>query len=434
MDRLADLRGWRRILVLVLLAAAVRVVLLLAVRGDPLTGEAAVQVDLATRLAGGQGLAGTFPEVDLHSTGVAVPANAFVLGLLFELVGPSVTGARLLGLVVGVGVVLAVDRLGVRVATGPLDGRAASLAGLVGAVAVALHPVVAARDVLPLGTSLVALALVALLLGVLDGRAVLAGIAGGLLVLLRPEAVVVVGAVVVWAGVRTEWRRAGWLLLVASLVVFPWLLRNSIVLGSPVLSTDTGRQLVALYADEAHERGIGVDAATDPAFDDLALTRFDEVAWDRTLRERALEDLGGDPRRVVDVAGRNLMAQLELLGDENRAADERDGVGATVRVLGLLAWPVVLLGGVVGLVRLRRGRGVELLIVAAVAVLGANLVLVVATPTARVPLDVLLCVGLGLGVAAWASERPSRGSGPRPRSPASPDRRRSARARRSPTR
>lgn len=428
LDRLASLSGVGRVVVLVGVALAVRLMLLAVVRGDPLAGDAATQVDLAARLAGGLGLSGFAPQVELHPTASVAPAYPFVLGAVFEVLGVSVTAARLVGLGLGIGVVLLVDRLGVRVgayafgrsdadvdADAEADGPAgvparsgttaatpaASLTGLVAALLVAVAPAIAVRDVLPLASTLVVVLLVAALVFLLDGRAVAAAIAVGALVLARPEYLVVALVLAAWTGWRLDWRRAGWFALVVGLVLFPWLLRNSMLLGVPVVSTDLGRQLAALYSDEASASGVGVDALVDPRFDDLALTRFDEAAWDRALRERAVDDVRAHPRQVVAAAGRNALAVLELQLEPNRLADERDGVPARLRPLAVGVGLVVGGAGVVGLARARRSRGAELVGVAAVTIVGTQLLLVVATPTGRVPVDVLLCVGAALtGVGA----------------------------------
>ncbi len=424
LDRLASVSGAARVGVLVGVALAVRLALLAAMRGDPVVGDAALQVDLAARLAGGLGLSGVAPQVELHPTALVPPAYPFVLGTVFEVLGRSVTAARLVSLGLGIGVVLVVDRLGVRVgalAFGRSDAdaspgassqpataaptAAASLTGLVAGLLVAAAPAVAARDVVPLASSLVALLLVTTLVLLLDGRAVAAAVAVGALVLARPEYLVLAVVLLAWTGWRLDWRRAGWFALVVGLVLFPWLLRNSMLLGVPVVSTDVGRQLAALYSDEAAASGVGADASVDGRFDDLALTRFDEAAWDRALRERAVDDLRAHPRQLVAAAGRNALAVLELQVEPNRLADARDGVPARLRPIAVVAGLAVGLAGVVGLLRARRSRGAELVGLAAMAILGTQLLLVVATPTGRVPIDVLLCVGSALSLVAVAGAR-----------------------------
>ena len=426
LDRLASLSGVARVAVLAGVALAVRLVLLAAVRGDPVAGDAALQVDAAARLAGGLGLSGIAPQVELHPTALVPPAYPFVLGAVFEVLGRSVTAARLVSLGLGIGVVVVVDRLGVRVGARAFDRSgagadatagasspgaavsatpAASLTGLVAGLLVAAAPAVAARDVVPLASSLVALLLVTTLVLLLDGRAVAAAVAVGALVLARPEYLVLAVVLLAWTGWRLDWRRAGWFALVVGLVLFPWLLRNSMLLGVPVVSTDVGRQLAALYSDEAAASGVGVDALVDARFDDLALTRFDEAAWDRALRERAVDDLRAHPRQLLTAAGRNALAVLDLQLEPNRLADERDGIPARLRPLAVMAGLAVGLAGVVGLLRARRSRGAELVGLAALAILGSQLLLVVATPTGRVPIDVLLCVGAALSLVGVAGAR-----------------------------
>src|SRR5690606_24143497 len=148
----------------------------------------------------------------------------------------------------------------------------------------------------------VSLILILLLVDAVLRRApVWAGVWCGLLVLTRPSAQFLPGAVVACLVVRDRPRRAAAAALVPAAVVAPWVVRNQVVMGAPVIVTTNGFNLAALYSEPAQQRHNFVDPLVDPAFDDLRLDQFDEVQWDRKLRERALADLRERPTYVVHV-------------------------------------------------------------------------------------------------------------------------------------
>ncbi len=81
------------------------------------------------------------------------------------------------------------------------------------------------------------------------GRAVLTGLALGLMTLGRPQALLLLPVLVLWLTMGrfrwpALWRNAGLLCLAAGLVVVPWVVRNWLVLQTPVLvSTNGGRTI-----------------------------------------------------------------------------------------------------------------------------------------------------------------------------------------------
>src|SRR5207247_399337 len=101
--------------------------------------------------------------------------------------------------------------------------------------------------------------LVAAVLLLVDGRTVWAGGALGLLMLDRASAQWFVVVVAVWVLWRMGWRHALRLVAVAVVVVAPWVVRNAVHVGGPVLVTTNGFNLNATYSNEARESGEFVD-------------------------------------------------------------------------------------------------------------------------------------------------------------------------------
>jgi hypothetical protein len=93
--------------------------------------------------------------------------------------------------------------------------------------------------------------------------------------------------------------------LVAGVVLTPWIVRNSIVVGSPVLSSDGGRALwvgnnewtLAIYPEDS------IDKAENKAFRELPddfrkrilERKDDEVGQSALYRERAMDYIRSDP-------------------------------------------------------------------------------------------------------------------------------------------
>jgi hypothetical protein len=230
-----------------------------------------------------------------------------------------------------------------------------------------------------------------------------AGVCCGLLVLTRPSAQLLIVLVAVWLVKTVGWRRAALAVVATVVVVGPWIVRNEVVLGAPVIVTTNGFNLAAMYSRPAQETGNFVDPLVDPYFLDLRLDQFDEARWDAKLRDRALADLRANPAHLGRVVLRNGGALLELTPRVNGIAEVIDGRNVTVRIWTLPLFYVVTAAGVVGLWRWRREPlGLLLALVGAYFFL-SSLVLV-ASPRLRAPVDFVLCIGLGLLVATRPGE------------------------------
>jgi 4-amino-4-deoxy-L-arabinose transferase-like glycosyltransferase len=137
-------------------------------------------------------------------------------------------------------------------------------------------------------------------------RAALFGLVvlGPLVIMTRPAAlgwVVLVWLGLVWLSLRRRLPTRALVLcpLALAAFIFPWGLRNKVVLGSWAwLSTNGGATLYDAQGPQA-------DGSSNQAFitNLPGLQGLDEVALDRVLTQRALEQMRADPARVLRLAG-----------------------------------------------------------------------------------------------------------------------------------
>jgi hypothetical protein len=336
-----------------------------------------------------------------QATAFRPPLYPLVLAGAYVVLGAHVGVAQALNIVLGVGVVVLAALVTNRVA-GP---RAALLAGAL----VAVYPPLLANDGPSLAEPLSLGLLLAVVLLLLDERVVAAGAITGLQVLTKPSAqglAVVLAAWVLW---RWGWRRTLSFGLPLVLVVTPWVVRNWVVLGSPVVVTSNGFNLAALYSPQSHDAAAWLDPYDDPRFDDArrdAVATEDEVAWDRALRDLALDGLRQHPLDVVTVSAKNTMRLLELSPIENEPAERDDGRNMGFRYATLWVTWLVLPMGAAGLLLVRRRPGAQLLALAAVYLTAVSIPFSPMAPRLRAPLDLVGCIG-----AAVAIERVTRRSG-----------------------
>jgi 4-amino-4-deoxy-L-arabinose transferase-like glycosyltransferase len=345
---------------------------------------------LATNLAEGRGFVDTFPQLELHATAFRPPAYPFVLSLAYRVLGTEVWVGRALNIGLGIAVVVVLSLLLAR----QLGHRAAFLGG----VAAALMPNLVANDTYVLTEPLSLLLLTILLWQILEDRWLPAGLVCGLLVLTRPSAQYLALVIALWIFMRIGWRRALGFLAVTALIIAPWIGRNWVVMGSPVLVTSNGFNFAAMYSPPAIEVGAFVDPVFNSSFDDQALDRFDEVVWDRNLRELGVRGMLSDPLVVPRVVARNLIAYVELQPSFNAYAEAADGRSEPVKYATLPFFYVVAVAGVIGCWRQRHQP-----IVIGAVLFGAYFSLAslvfVAPPRLRSPLDLMLCIGVGALVA-----------------------------------
>ena len=294
----------------------------------------------------GQGYAFTLPFEFVHATAIRPPLYPTVLAAAFRVFGVHVGVAQGVNVVAGCIAVVLGALIGERI-NGP---RAGLGAGLV----LALYPPLIANDVTVLVESIALLLLFATLLLLLDGRTVLAGVSLGLLMLDRASAQWFVVVVAAWVLHRFGWRHALRLVVIVLLVVSPWIVRNAVQVGGPVLVATNGFNLNATYSNEAQATNGFVDAYLDPAFVAMRVKAADEVELDSALRTKALRDLRSHPGWVLHVLSRNAERWFELHPTRNQDPERLDGRNLSVRNWTLPLFYLVTLAGVFALVRARR--------------------------------------------------------------------------------
>jgi 4-amino-4-deoxy-L-arabinose transferase-like glycosyltransferase len=361
--------------------------------------------EIAHNFATGRGFDMVFPQLALHPTAFRPPLYPLLLSVVDWSTGSSLVAGRALSLVLGLGVVLLTMRLAREIAT----RRAGLLAGLI----VALYPPLLANDTVLLTESVSLLLMLALLLALHRRRVVGGAVLCGLLILARPSAQGVAVVVAAWVLWQVGWRRALSFVGIVGLVVAPWVVRNWVQLGSPVLVTSNGFNLAAMYSPAARARGAFVDPVFDPAFQSLRMAQFDEVGWQRDLQRLALASLRRHPSQVPRVVARNTTAMFELRPDLNRPAEIEDGRNLTFATWTLPLFYAVTIVGLIGVIRRWREPTVLLLMLIAAYFTATSLVLV-APPRLRAPFDLMCCIGCGLLADTYLTKRGKRLSRGRP--------------------
>jgi 4-amino-4-deoxy-L-arabinose transferase-like glycosyltransferase len=373
------------------LAAVARIAYWLSTREDPLGADALQYHLIGANVADGKGISDTFPAIELHATAFRPPVLPLLLGGWYRVFGTGQGIGRAFAVVIGVALVVTTYLV--------VRRHAETLVAVSSAILVAIFPPLVANDTVPLTESLSLILILLLVDAILRRRPVLSGVWCGLLTLTRPSAQLLILIVVAWLWFKLGWRRALVAAVLFAVVLTPWLVRNAVQLGRPVLVTSNGFNLAAMHSDEARRAGRFIDPIYDPGFDDMRLVQFDEVEWDDALRSRALDDIRHSPGHVLTVAGRNFVAIFELDPGENEAAERVDGRNLTVRRWTLPMFYVVLLAGVTGLWLERKAELAKLLATIAVYFTIASLAFV-APPRLRAPVDLVLCIGVGMLVSA----------------------------------
>lgn len=346
--------------------------------------------EIARNLANGHGFALHFPQFDLHPTAFRPPLYPALLGGLYAIFGSHVVVGRAMNLVIGCGVVALTLAF-----TTQLVGRRA---GLIAGVLVAIYPQLIVNDVSLLTEPLSLALILAVLILLTKGRWLAAGLACGFLILSRPSAQGVLIVTLAWALWQLGWRKALKLTGVAALVVAPWVFRNWIQIGSPMLVSSNGFNMAAMYSPEARRAGGFVDPAMNPAFASIRLTQFDEAKWQSTLQKIGLDSIRSHPGQVPAVVGRNLLATFEITRPINQTAEEFDGRNLAVRAASLPMFYVITIAGIAGIVSKRRDRRVLLMLGVCGYFLVASLFFV-APPRLRAPFDLMCCIGSALLIA-----------------------------------
>ncbi|MDP8976219.1 MAG: hypothetical protein M3N28_07640 [Actinomycetota bacterium] len=394
-------RRLRWLLAVGLVALAVRILYVVLVLPDYAPVSDALHYhSLAAAVGDGRGMVHPFPLGYPHATAFRPPLYPLLLGGVYAVTGPKLGAAQVLNVALGTGVVVLASLFAWRLA----GGRAGVVTGLLAAV----YPPLVFNDGLPLSEPLGLLLLAAMVLLLASHRTVWVGVIGGLLLLTRPSAQFFVVVLAVWVVGRLGWRRASLFVVCMALVVTPWVVRNWVRFGTPVLVTSNGFNLNAIYSPESKLSGGFVDGFFDPRFAQLRAGITDEAELDAALRRHALAELRRDPWHVLRIAPGGLQNILEPEPGRNDVALVNDGRNVELQAWSVpFAWYVLVLG-VVGLWMLRHNPGIGPLVLAAVVFTALSAV-TVAAPRMRAPLDLACCIGVG-GLAAqlaarWESRR-----------------------------
>jgi 4-amino-4-deoxy-L-arabinose transferase-like glycosyltransferase len=336
----------------------------------------------------GEGYAFSLPFEFVHATAIRPPLYPTVLAGVFRVFGVHVGVAQGVNIVAGCAAVVLGALIAARIA-GPR-------AGLCAGIVLALYPPLLANDVTVLVESFALLLVFATVLLLVDGRTALAGVALGLLMLDRSSAqwfVIVIAGWVLW---RFGWRHAARLVVVALLVASPWIVRNAVQVGGPVLVATNGFNLNATYSDEARQSSRGfVDAYFDSRFAQTRMEAVDEVDLDNALRHKAVRDLREHPARILHVARLNFEHWFELRPGLNQDAERLDGRNLTVREWTLPLFYLVTVAGLFALVRARRAAAAQLLALAA-AYFTVVCLFSISVPRLRSVFDGCVAVGAGI--------------------------------------
>lgn len=223
------------------------------------------------------------------------------------------------------------------------------------------------------------------------------GAAWGLAVLVRPNPLIFVLILIIFGLARSQWRRVAlWSLVGFAALWLPWVIRNAISLDTFVpTSTESG---VVLYQGNSAGATGGTRGYVDALDADPLPTAegLDEVEQDRVYREAALAWMSQHPGSVLALAPKKLA---------NMFRPAYAGSSARNTLVTLFTYPLLMLGGTVGLVLLwRRGELAGRLVVLLV---GYHLVihgLLTGMIRFRLPVELLLCISAGCAFA-WLLAR-----------------------------
>jgi Dolichyl-phosphate-mannose-protein mannosyltransferase len=248
--------------------------------------------------------------------------------------------------------------------------------------------------------------------------ALVAGVLGGLAILTRPNAAILVAplALAVWdARPRWSWRALAppaALVAVALATVSPWTIRNAVVFHSFVpVTTQLGSALAGTYNDAARNDQVNpaswrsLRRVPDYQYIVRRWREIPEPTFDRELRAAALRYIGDHPTYVAKVAFWNTARMLDLAGLAwSRHTASTIGIGPRWADAGVVCFWLVAMLAVAGAL-CRRLPGY---VAAVPALLFLSVVfLAVETPRYRTGIDpfIVMLAGVAL-VATWDAVRP----------------------------
>jgi hypothetical protein len=365
-------------------------------------------------IAGGGGFPESIAAAGGGPSAFRPPLYPYLVGAVYEVVGPRIYAARAAGAVIGAA---SVGVLGIL--ANQLLGRRVALVAM--AVAAVYPPLVLFGNALLSEGSFILLVLAAIgaalrfRAGGGIGWAAASGALVGLAALDRSN-----GLVLLLPLALTCWRspRRGRALLApaalvaaALLVLVPWTVRNVSVFDRFfVVTTQTGFGLAGTYNETSRTDprlpGAWRPPGIVPELGDVFARGLDEAQTDRVLRERALRFMADHPGYVVSASVRNTGRMLDLTGfgfGEVVAADV--GIGRTEARIGIVSFWIV--GALAALALLTRAaRRLPLAFWLSLGLLAASAVFVSGTSRYRVPLEPFFVVLAAQAVVAgWGRMR-----------------------------
>ncbi len=179
----------------------------------------------------------------------------------------------------------------------------------------------------------------AVIAGVLVGAATLVRPVGQFVILLLPALLVIVAAKYEWATIRRSLSAGVVSLLIAGLTVSPWVLRNYIVLGESVLTTNAGFYLAAQYRQLLHT-GHG-------------MAEFDTLAASAQLEKLYVSRIGLEFEGLGDLPRAE---QSRILSSVYRSAIVAEPVAIHAKAF-LESWALLYVGGGASNIRNYLGLG-----------------------------------------------------------------------------
>lgn len=384
---------------------------------------------LAVSLSSGHGWGVSHYAPGGGPTALRAPLYPLFIAGIYKVVGVHLTAARLGGAVLG-----AVSVIVSMLVTWSLWGRGTAIvAGLIGAVfpPMAVSSVGLMTEALAVPLELMAIAFA---LWYRNSRQLrwmgLAGLALGLAVLTRPNLAVLVVPVVLLAIVRPlAWRHvlAGSLvILVGTLVVTPWLVRDRLVFHQWVpVTTQSGVVLAGTYnhtsATAPGDSGTWIPYEWDKA-DAAMMAKYphaDEVEWSSLLQSAGLLYASSHPSYVLDVVYQNTRHMFDLVPLHFTQEDIETSFGVPALwgdadAVSLFVIAVLVIAGIV----LTRRRGVPLAYWSAPVLLWITTVVLQGIPRFRVEIDPFFVQLAAVAVAGAVATVRSRTAALGPKLPA----------------
>ncbi len=336
------------------------------------------------------------------------PLFPMLLAAWQTVVGDSIRGSQLLGCVTGAATVALTGLLGRAVVNRTV--------GLVAAALVAVSPFIIAVDGSLMSETLYLPLVILALLFAARARErptawswVLLGATIGLASLARGDALFLIPAAMVPAAIlaRDSWRqviaRIALGLLALAIVVAPWVIRNSIKVGDPSLSTISASAVLAVSNCDATYYGRHLGSWSYPCMQPKLGYRMSERAYAAKMQRKGIDFAMAHVSRWP-VVGAARMARVWSFWDP-RELTRREAVETRNRTWQWIVWPASLatLGvGLVGFWMLRRGGQPIAVLVAPVVMVTSVALLTYGNTRFRAAAEPALLIGVAIVLVAVA--------------------------------